>query len=187
VCIRKSLGTSDRQQAELKGSAERTHLLALFNAARQASSKPIQELAVRSPVVQGIDFSLGTDLRPQAVSAPQSHHRKQKTPSPRTQTKKVSPSLRQLYERWLQIKKRTKGTENSCLLAVQACEKALGVLSIDKFTRAHGDSFRSWLLKQAISSRTARMYLVWVKTLLRYAYRDLELMVIPPQFQRTEK
>lgn len=179
-CIRKSLGTSDRQQAELKGSVERTRLLALFNAARQAPSKPIPELAIRPPVLQGIDFSLDTDTLSQAARAPLSHHRKPKSVSPRTRTKKVLPTLRQLYERWLQTKKRTKGTENSCLLAVKACEKALGVMPIDQFTRAHGDSFRSWLLKQTISGTTARMYLVWVKTLLRYAYRDLELITKQP-------
>lgn len=179
-CIRKSLGTSDRQQAELKGSAERTRLLALFNAARQAPSKPIQELAVRTPVVEGIDFSLGTDLLPQPASADQQHRRKPKAPSPRTQPNKALPTLRQLYDRWLQVKKRTKGSENSCLIAVQSCEKALGALPIDKITRAHGDTFRSWLLKQPISGATARMYLVWIKSLLRYAYRDLELIQKQP-------
>lgn len=165
-CIRKSLGTADRQQAELKGSAERTRLLALFNAARQAPCKPIQELAVRTRVVEGIDFSLGTDLLAQPTSTPQ--------------PKKALPTLRQLYDRWLQVKKRTKGCENSCLLAVQSCEKALGALPIDKITRAHGDTFRSWLLKQPISGATARMYLVWIKSLLRYAYRDLELIQKQP-------
>lgn len=130
-CIRKSLGTADRQQAELKGSAERTRLLALFNAARQAPCKPIQELAVRTRVVEGIDFSLGTDLLAQPTSTPQPPRRKPKAPSPQTQQpKKALPTLRQLYERWLQVKKRTKGCENSCLLAVQSCEKPSGGFSV---------------------------------------------------------
>ena len=36
-CIRKSLGTSDRSQAELLGTVERARLLALFNAAKNSS------------------------------------------------------------------------------------------------------------------------------------------------------
>lgn len=178
-CIRQSLRTSDRQQAELLGSAERTRLLALFNAARKAPTQAIQDLSAHHRVIEGIDFSLGTNQQPLLQTPAKSQQRQAKAPPPRAQHKSL-PTLRQLYERWLQIKKRTKGCENSCLVAVQACEQALGPLTVDKFTRAHGDTFRSWLLKQPISSRTARMYLVWIKTLLRYAYRELEIITKQP-------
>lgn len=89
------------------------------------------------------------------------------------------PTLRELYQRWLRTKKRTKSSEQACLLAINTCERALGRLPIDQLTRAHGDAFRSWLQEQPISPKTARDRLTWVKSLLGYAFRELEL--IPKQ------
>ncbi|MEG0936484.1 MAG: tyrosine-type recombinase/integrase [Comamonas sp.] len=89
------------------------------------------------------------------------------------------PTLKELYKRWLRVKKRTKSSEQACLLAIETCDKALGRLPINQFTRAHGDAFRSWLQEQPISLTTARNRFVWVKSLLVYAYRELEL--IPKQ------
>lgn len=168
--VRKTLGTADRSQAELLGTVERARLLALFNTAKQSSNDlpKLSEQAQRvlAPL-QGITLLSGLETPSMAAqTAP--------PPSPKTLT------LRQLYEqRWKPSKQRTKGSEHACLLAVECCEKALGTLPLDQLTRQHGDSFRTWLLQQPISSKTARDRFTWVKTLLGYAHRELEL--IPKQ------
>jgi integrase len=64
---------------------------------------------------------------------------------------------------------------------VDACERALKLFEqhtgnppIQQITRAQGDSFRSWLQQQGSSTKTAHDRLTWVKSLFKYAYRDLE-------------
>lgn len=79
-CIRQSLRTSDRQQAELLGSAERTRLLALFNAARKAPTQAIQDLSAHHRVIEGIDFSLGTNQQPLLQTPAKSQQRQAKAP-----------------------------------------------------------------------------------------------------------
>lgn len=169
-CIRKSLGTSDRPQAELLGSIERARLLALFNTAKQ-SPAPLSNLSEQAQMalapLQGIILPSVTPPPPAATQA-----------APPLFA--CTPTLKQLYGRWLKSKKRTRSSESYCLLAVESCIQVIGNLRIDQFTRAHGDSFRSWLLTQDISSKTARMRLVWVKTLLRYAHKELELIPRQP-------
>jgi len=164
------LGTADRSQAELLGTVERARLLALFNTAKQSSDDlpKLSEQAQKALApLQGITLPAGLETSSSATQA---------APPPRPKTL----TLRQLYEqRWKPSKQRTKGAEHACLLAVECCDKALGALPIDQLTRQHGDSFRTWLLQQPISSKTARDRFTWVKTLLGYAHRELEL--IPKQ------
>lgn len=168
--FRKSLGTADRSQAELLGTIERARLLALFNTAKQSSD----ELPKLSEQAQRVLAPLQGITLPSGLETPSSAAQAAPPPRPKTLT------LRQLYEqRWKPSKQRTKGSEHACLLAVECCEKALGALPIDQLTRQHGDSFRTWLLQQPISSKTARDRFTWVKTLLGYAHRELEL--IPKQ------
>lgn len=168
--VRKSLGTSDRSQAELLGTVERARLLALFNTAKQSSD----ELPKLSEQAQRVLAPLQGITLPSDLETPSSAAQAAQPPRPKTLT------LRQLYEqRWKPSKLRTKGSEHACLLAVECCEKALGTLPIDQLNRQHGDSFRTWLLQQPISSKTARDRFTWVKTLLGYAHRELEL--IPKQ------
>ena len=168
--VRKSLGTADRSQAELLGTIERARLLALFNTAKQSSD----ELPKLSEQAQRVLAPLQGITLPSGLETPSSAAQAAPPPRPRTLT------LRQLYEqRWKPSKQRTKGSEHACLLAVECCEKALGTLPIDQLNRQHGDSYRTWLLQQPISSKTARDRFTWVKTLLGYAHRELEL--IPKQ------
>lgn len=89
------------------------------------------------------------------------------------------PTLKDLYQRWLKVKKRARSSKQARLLAIKTCETALGQLPINQFTRAHGDAFRSWLQEQPISLKTARERFTWVKPMLLYAHRELEL--IPKQ------
>lgn len=169
-CIRKSLGTSDRPQAELLGTIERARLLALFNTAKHSSD----DLPKLSEQAQRVLAPLEGIPLPSITATPRSAS--QPAPPPRVN----APTLQELYDqRWKPSRQRTKGSEHACLLAVKCCAQALGTLRIDQLTRQHGDSFRTWLLQQPISSKTARDRFTWVKTLLGYAHRELEL--IPKQ------
>jgi hypothetical protein len=47
-------------------------------------------------------------------------------------------------------------------------------------TRAPGDQFRAWLLTLSATSKTSRDPFTWVKSLLKYAVRDLELLTKSP-------
>lgn len=191
--FRKSLGTSDRSEAELLGTVERARLLALFAAAKK-SPTTLPGLSKQAQKV--LEPLQGIVLPGQAITdapeAPQTDATAstQATPLPRTAMAVVRPeagpalfaempTLRGLYQRWLRTKKRTKSSEQACLLAINTCERVLGRLPIDQLSRAHGDAFRSWLQEQPISPKTARDRLTWGKTLLGYAFRELEL--IPKQ------
>lgn len=64
-----------------------------------------------------------------------------------------------------------------------ACGRALALYEqqtsdppLKELTRAQGDAFRAWLQQQGTSSKTARDGLTWVKSLLKYAYRELEVI-----------
>lgn len=193
--VRKSLGTSDRSdrsEAELLATVERARLLALFATARK-SSAPLPKLSAQTQKVleplQGI-------VVPAAGAEPSDSPQTGATASsqaiaPAPPKKAVAaslagpalyaemPTLKDLYQRWLRVKKRAKSSEQACLLAIKTCETALGCLPIDQLTRAHGDAFRSWLQEQPISLKTARDRFTWVKSMLVYAHRELEL--IPKQ------
>lgn len=191
--FRKSLGTSNRAEAELLGTIERARLLALFAAAK----KTRDTLPALSETVQKVLEPLKGTALPEhsAIGASETtladtSTKPQATPQARPAMALVrpeagpalfaeTPTLRELYQRWLRLKKRTKSSEQACLLAIETCERALGRLPIDQLSRAHGDAFRSWLLEQPISPKTARDRFTWVKSLLGYAFRELEL--IPKQ------
>lgn len=96
--------------------------------------------------------------------------------------KNHAETLMGVYGRWLKIKTRTKSSEQACKLAVEQCEQLLGKpLHIQSITRAQGDTFRAWLREpeRGISPKTARDRFTAIKSLLVYAFRDLEL--IPKQ------
>lgn len=92
-------------------------------------------------------------------------------------------TLMEVYGRWLKKESRTKSTEQAYKLAVAWCEQCLGKpLHLQQLTRAQGDTFRAWLQEpeRKISPKTARDRLTAIKTLLRYAHRDLELIPRQP-------
>jgi len=84
--------------------------------------------------------------------------------------------LRHVYDLWKASKKRSSDTERACLLALQAFEEQSGNPDIRQITRAQGDAFRAHLLKKDLSSKTKHDRMTWVKSLLKYAYQDLELL-----------
>lgn len=90
--------------------------------------------------------------------------------------------LRDIFERWAQSKKRSIDSINSCRRALLLYEEFTGNPPINLLTRADGDGFRSWLQKpeRGTSGKTASDRLTWVKSLLKYAYVDLELLARHP-------
>ena len=92
-----------------------------------------------------------------------------------------SPSayyLRDIYERWVKSKPRSSDAINTCMRALLLYEEETGNPPLHLLTRAHGDSFRAWLQEpeRKTASKTAYDRFTWVKTLLKFAYRDLELI-----------
>jgi integrase len=89
-------------------------------------------------------------------------------------------TLREVYERWRVSKVRSKDSESACLRAVGLMEECLGQADLRSLTRAQGDEFRAWLLTKGATSKTSRDRFTWVKSLLKYAVRDLELLPKSP-------
>lgn len=89
-------------------------------------------------------------------------------------------TLRDIFERWKAAKKRGPDAVSKCLRALGLFEDHAGPLPLQQITRAHGDAFRAYLLAQSGSSKTKHDRFTWVKTLLGYAARDLELITRQP-------
>lgn len=90
--------------------------------------------------------------------------------------------LSDVYERWKVSKPRSSDSLNTCLRSVALYEAFTGNPPIKQLTREQGDGFRTWLQHpdRKTASKTARDRLVWVKSLLKYASRDLGLLVSNP-------
>ena len=86
--------------------------------------------------------------------------------------------LRDIYERWVKSKPRSSDATNTCMRALLLYEEQTGNPPLHLLTRAQGDSFRAWLQEpeRKTASKTAYDRFTWVKTLLKFAYRDLELI-----------
>ena len=86
--------------------------------------------------------------------------------------------LRDIYERWVKSKPRSSDAINTCMRALLLYEEQSGNPPLHLLTRAQGDSFRAWLQEpeRKTASKTAYDRFTWVKTLLKFAYRDLELI-----------
>lgn len=84
--------------------------------------------------------------------------------------------LRTVYERWCRAAIRSEDTAAAMERSVRLYETVLSDRDIQTLTRHDGDTFRSWLVEQATTTKTARDRLNWLKTLLKYASQDLELI-----------
>lgn len=86
--------------------------------------------------------------------------------------------LRDVYPRWKESKPRSRDAIDSCMRALVLFEEHTQNPPLHELTRAQGDSFRTWLQQpeRNTTSKTARDRLTWVKSLIKYAYRDLELI-----------
>lgn len=100
-------------------------------------------------------------------------------PTPAAPVKAPPPAamkLREVFGRWKASKKRSEDTANACGRALSLYEQQTGDPPLKELTRAQGDAFRAWLQQQGTSTKTARDRLTWVKSLLKYAYRELEVI-----------
>jgi integrase len=86
--------------------------------------------------------------------------------------------LRDIYDRWVKSKPLSNDSINTCMRALLLYEEQTNNPPLHLLTRAQGDSFRAWLQEpeRKTSSKTAYDRFTWVKTLLKYAYRDLEVI-----------
>jgi integrase len=86
--------------------------------------------------------------------------------------------LRDIYERWIKSKPRSSDAINTCMRSLLLYEEQTGNPPLQLLTRSQGDSFRAWLQEpeRGTASKTAYDRFTWVKTLLKFAYRDLELI-----------
>ena len=90
----------------------------------------------------------------------------------------TGPVLRDIYTRWKASKPRSTDSLNNCLRSVTLCEEFTGNPPITQLTREQGDGFRTWLQHpdRKTTSKTARDRLTWVKSVLKFAARDLGLI-----------
>lgn len=86
--------------------------------------------------------------------------------------------LRDIYYRWVKSKPLSNDAIKTCMRALLLYEEHTKNPPLHLLTRAQGDGFRSWLQEpeRKTSSKTAYDRFTWVKTLLKYAYRDLEVI-----------
>ena len=86
--------------------------------------------------------------------------------------------LRDIYNRWVKSKPLSSDAINTCMRALLLYEEHTENPPLHLLTRSQGDDFRSWLQQpeRKTSSKTAYDRFTWIKTLLKYAYRDLELI-----------
>jgi integrase len=106
-------------------------------------------------------------------------------PNPTSDTSPpASPSsltIRTVYDRWKVAKPRSQDSEAACLRAVVHFEECLGkTVNLCEINRAQGDQFRAWLLTKNTASKTTRDRFTWIKSLLKYAARDLEALPRSP-------
>lgn len=84
--------------------------------------------------------------------------------------------LRDVFTSWKAAKVRSADSVSACERALALFEALSSNPPVQKITRAQGDAFRAHLLKQGLSSKTKHDRMTWAKSLLKYAYRDLELI-----------
>ena len=84
-------------------------------------------------------------------------------------------SLREIYEKWKQSHPRSNDSISSCDRSLKLFETLVGNIAVEQVDRAMGVQFKTHLLQLDTTPKTARDRLIWVKSLLNYAHRDLEL------------
>ena len=141
-----SLGTTNRREAGLLGTVHRARTLAHF---ANGGNEP------NLPKINGVAFALPVQSR-----------------------NGTTTRLSEVYERWKLSKPRSLDTSNACKRAIALYEEFTGDPPLPGLTREQGDSFRAWLQmpERETTSKTARDRLTWVKSVLKYAARDLELI-----------
>lgn len=101
-------------------------------------------------------------------------------PNLQTVTSGASTTLHDVFQLWKGKKVRSDDSLKACDRALGLFEKWSKNTQVQQITRAQGDGFRAYLQTLGTSSKTAHDRLTWVKSLLVYAYRDLELIPRQP-------
>lgn len=89
-------------------------------------------------------------------------------------------TLRDVYNRWVKSKPLTADSIAACGRALMLFEQQTGNPPLQRLTRGQGDAFRGWLQTLSTTSKTARDRLNWVKSLLKYAAQELEILPKSP-------
>lgn len=88
----------------------------------------------------------------------------------------ASVSMRDVYDLWVKSRPKSADAIACCGRALKLFEEHTENPSIGQLTRAQGDQFRSKLQGLPTTSKTARDRFNWIKSLLKYATQDLELI-----------
>lgn len=152
----RSLNTPDRRQASRLALTRRAALLSAFE---DGSLDSVRESKASPPLLPA-----STDVPPAAAQPP----------APAGKVTDSGRGLRDVFTLWKTSKKRTDDAISACTRALEAFETVAGRPALSAIKREDGATFRAALLVQPISSKTAHDRLTWVKSLLRFAYRDLE-------------
>lgn len=154
----RSLNTPDRRQASRLALGRRAELLSGFERGHLNSVLDATECL---PIPLAL-------LPPSATP---------EEPEPTEVSRKIANNgrgLREVFDRWKTSKRRTGDTVKACARALEAFEAVVGRPALADIKRDDGVTFRAELPAQQTSSKTAHDRLTWVKSLLRFAYRDLE-------------
>jgi hypothetical protein len=88
--------------------------------------------------------------------------------------------LRDVYNCWVKSKPLTPDSIAACGRSLALFEEQTGNPDLPQLKRAQGDAFGAWLQTLPTTSKTARDRLNWVKTLLKYAAQELEVLPKSP-------
>lgn len=88
--------------------------------------------------------------------------------------------LRTIYDRWAKSKPLTADSIACCGRALRLFEEHTHNTPLQNLTRSQGDAFRAWLQTLPTTSKTARDRMNWVKSLLKYAAQELEIIPKSP-------
>lgn len=101
-------------------------------------------------------------------------------PAPVPAEVKSHVSMREVYSLWTKSNPKSADAIACCGRALKLFEEHTGNQPLSQLTRAQGDQFRAKLLELPTTSKTARDRLNWIKSLLKYASQDLELIPRSP-------
>ena len=88
--------------------------------------------------------------------------------------------LRDVYNRWVKSQPLTADSIACCGRALKLFEEQTKNTPLQHLTRAQGDAFRAWLQTLPTTSKTARDRMNWVKSMLKYAAQELEVIPKSP-------
>jgi integrase len=90
--------------------------------------------------------------------------------------------LRDVFDKWVEAKPRSDDTVAACGRALALYEEQTSNPPLAELSRAAGVAFRTWLQhpERGTTPKTARDRLTWVKSLMKHAQVDLELIPRSP-------